>query len=139
MNSDQLLQKFKGSPIIQMLVIFIAGAVCMLISNDGADGDSKWRLFSMAVLLYVVLNTVLGIFHPKWTRYIVISVICFALMVTAFIYFGNAIAAKSFGEVRSAKFTFLVFLVFYLMLIGLSGVYRTVFYALGGEQKKDPD
>jgi hypothetical protein len=125
-------KKISNNPFLQALVIWV---ICittqLLIHTLKLNLQYDWEIMVTAVLLYVFINPLLGIFYQKkWLRYTGFSIAALALLTTTLYISTFFIGTNSTTHSQPHKMMLITILVFYLMLVLISGFYRMVIHNL---------
>jgi inner membrane protein involved in colicin E2 resistance len=112
-------------------LLLLAFTVSLFISAETANA---WIITNSALLLFAVGNPIIGIFTKKWARYIGISLATFATLTIALYYLAHINCTKPLAEITQYKSVLITLVVFYLMLLSISALFRMVIYTLEGKE-----
>lgn len=127
-TGDPLLaKKISSSPWGQALSVFILiligiGIAHMIPNKPTTD----WTVTATGLLLFAAANPILGIFQRRWPRYVLFSIVSFAMILPATLFLTQATAGSSLSDLTHFKMFFVAAGVFFFLSTGLVGIYRFI-------------
>ena len=92
---------------------------------------TPWRVVTVSLLFFTMANNISGLFVPRWGRYVFISYLCLPVMVISLMTLAKVISGVGLGELDSFQKTIGVLIMFYVLLTGLAGLFRTIRMLIG--------
>jgi len=121
-----------SKPIFQGLILLAFSTIAdLFISTNTANA---WVITNSALLLFAVGNPIIGIFTKKWARYVGISLATFATLTIALYYLAHINCSIPSAEITQYKSVLFTLIVFYLMILSISALFRVVIYTLEGKE-----
>jgi hypothetical protein len=129
---SSIKQVFSKNPVIQAIfVLLLWNASETVLKLFFSRFDNDLIITASAMLLYAFLNPLLGIFiKEKWLRYAGYSLASFIILTTLLFTLTIFISTTSPSQLFAAPGIFPSIIVFYILMIGLSGFYRLVMTGL---------
>lgn len=132
-NSFNLRETISTKPLAQGAALLLMSLVAFAISSANTKpNDASWIIMNCAVLMFAVGNPLIGIFTKKWVRYTGVSLIAFATLTFSLYFLTHKFCNKPSAEVAQYKFVLITLIVFYVMLVGISALFRTIIHTLEG-------
>jgi hypothetical protein len=121
-----------SKPALQGLCLLFAAISASLFASE--ETPHAWIITNSTILLFAVGNPIIGIFTKKWAQYIGISLATFATLTIALYYLAHISCTKPLVEITQYKSVLVTLIVFYLMFLSLSALFRVIIYTLEGKE-----
>jgi hypothetical protein len=125
-------QEIFSKPVLQGLCLFFVAISASLFISE--ETNHAWIITNSAILLFAVGNPIIGIFTKKWARYIGISLATFATLTIALYYLAHINCSLTPSGITQYKSVFITLIVFYLMILSLSALFRLIIFSLEGKE-----
>jgi hypothetical protein len=121
------------NPVALTLMVLLPAIICMLVLTPLTDRIISWRVVTVSMLFFSIANHVVGLFVPRWGRYVFISFLCFGVIVVLLLTLAKQISGIGLGDLYSFQKTCTLLIMFYVLLTGLAGLFRTARLLIGDE------
>lgn len=113
--------------IISILIISLIAIICLIF---GIKSTAVWSLMFTPLLLFCVINPVIGVFYKKKISYSLLSILIL-IVISYYAYFiGNTISDFSYKQTQELHFIAALVFIFYFMFISISLIFRGVLHLL---------
>ncbi|TVR77691.1 MAG: hypothetical protein EA412_10425 [Chitinophagaceae bacterium] len=128
MIENQINKLIKTFPLwFQFSVPFALGLLGMLIARlSMPEQNHEWRVAAVFLLIFVVINPILGIFKENWGKYTLHSFPVFVILFVLMLISADSISLLSIGDIAEYKLIFLLVGMFYFLLTLMALLYRTI-------------
>ena len=118
------LKKIISSIRWQALVIVVIAVAAMIAVRFAGEGGSEWTAGALALLLFAMINPIIGIFAEKWMKYTGLSFAALLLLHLPILAAASLLSTKSLGEIRETAMVYMAPIFYYPIMAAATGAAR---------------
>ena len=129
----QFFKTYLSSPFAQIGVLAVLVAfVFLLTSTESVVQPKDWTFAAAFLLVYMIMNPIIGLAAKKWKRYLGLSFLCFFILLLVVIALGQSVSSVSLRDIVEFQMIFAVLSLCYFILVFISFLIRAVGKQLEG-------
>ncbi len=117
----------KLSPLMQFVVLAVPSMVLIVVFGIfSRDQESVYKVACTSWLLFAWLNPIISVFSVKWWKYMIQSLIVFALLGFSLLSLSSFFSELSLAEMLEYQLSIQATVVFYVTATIVSGIFCAI-------------
>ncbi len=122
-----LIKKYFSSPFAQISVLAILALLTVAFTlSETLDHPKDWTFGAAILLVYMIVNPIIGLASKNWKRYLGLSFLCFLILLILIIALGQTFSSISIYDIVEFQMIFGALILCYFILVFISFLIRTV-------------
>jgi hypothetical protein len=118
----------KVNPVIQFCIAFFIGAIGIILAKmQLLTMSNDWNAVCTAVLLYICMNAILGLFQDNPFKYIGLSILMYVVLIVVFLFLGKYNWMDSIRTTTSQQLVILASTIFYIVISVITQFIRLIY------------
>ncbi len=120
------MKAFISSIFRQSLSLYTLALIAMIVGRFTGEAGTEWMLGAFALLLFAVVNPLLGIFADNWIKYTVLSAGTLLLLHVSVVATAALISIQTIEDIRENAMVYAAPVLYYPVMVAVTGVVRIV-------------
>lgn len=116
------------NPVIQSIIVLTIVCITIALAKIHLFANANdWNIVCFGMLFYVFINAILGIFQNQVLKYIGLSILCYVLLVTIFLFMGKFHWIDSIKKSTTPQLILMISAMFYMVLTVVTQIVRILY------------